>query len=128
MQSTEDIVAAVIKELRPPPAIEGSSSSYMECLREHAYKNAVYGLLGSPARFVALVQVELLDLQNTTSGGAGSGPLSVFAVVRCKREASNAPCTNKNRTKVSPPNPPLPPCPPSPPPNLTLANSLRTPS
>jgi len=48
---------------------------------------------------VCLVQVTLLDVKNLSPGGiSGSG---MFAVVRLKREGSNAPCTNKNRTKDS---------------------------
>lgn len=50
-----------------------------------------------PQRFVALIQVELLDLKNLTSPG-GSLSLTVYSLLRLKRARSSAPLTSKART------------------------------
>jgi hypothetical protein len=72
----------------PPP--------FANSIREHLYRNAVFRRLHVPQRFLALVQVELLDLKNLTSPG-GSLSLSVYALLRLKRSGSGA-LTNKART------------------------------
>jgi hypothetical protein len=75
----------------PPP--------YMNSLRQHLYRNALFRRLGMPQRFLALVQVELLDLKNLTAPG-GSLSMSVYALLRLKRDgaAVQAALTNKART------------------------------
>lgn len=73
----------------PPP--------YDNSIREHLYRNALFRSLHLPPRFVALIQVELLDLKNLTSPG-GSLSLTVYSLLRLKRARSNAPLTPKART------------------------------
>jgi len=69
---------------------------FQNSIRQHMYRNALFRRLDLPQRFLALVQVELLDLKNlNTSGGAS---LSVFALLRLKRQGSSAPLTHKART------------------------------
>jgi hypothetical protein len=72
-------------------------SAFLNGIREHLYRNALFRLLKLPQRFLSLVQVELLDLKNLTSPG-GSASLTVFALVRLKRRGSSARLTNKAKT------------------------------
>ena len=72
-------------------------SAYSNSIRKHLYRNALFRRLNLPQRFLALVQVELLDLKNLTSPG-GSPSLTVFALLRLKRPGSSARLTNKART------------------------------
>jgi hypothetical protein len=73
------------------------SSPYLNSIRQHLYRNALFRRLDLPQRFVALVQVELLDLKNLTSPD-GSLSLNVYALLRLKRAGSVALLTNKART------------------------------
>ncbi|KAL3939235.1 MAG: hypothetical protein SGBAC_006005 [Bacillariaceae sp.] len=70
---------------------------YENSIREHLYRNALYRQLKLPQRFIALIQVELLDLKNLTSPG-GSLSLTVYSLLRLKRSRSSSPLTNKART------------------------------
>mmetsp|Transcript_7519 Transcript_7519/g.10824 ORF Transcript_7519/g.10824 Transcript_7519/m.10824 type:complete len:753 (-) Transcript_7519:76-2334(-) len=70
---------------------------YINSIRQHLYRNALFRRLELPQRFVALVQVELLDLKNLTSPTVGNS-LSVYALLRLKRHGSNAPLSHKART------------------------------
>ncbi len=72
-------------------------TAYDNSFRQHLYRNALYRRLNLPQRFIALVQVEMLDLKNLTSPG-GSPSLTAYALLRLKRDASNAPLTHKART------------------------------
>ncbi len=72
-------------------------SDYDNSIREHLYRNALFRRLKLPQRFVALTQVELLDLKNLTSPG-GSLSLTVYSLLRLKRARSSAPLTSKART------------------------------
>jgi len=72
-------------------------STYESSLRQHLYRNALFRRLSLPQRFLAFVQVELLDLKNLTSPG-GSPSLTAYALLRLKRTMSNAPLTHKART------------------------------
>eukprot|EP00934_Nitzschia_sp_Nitz4_P005924 Nitzschia sp. Nitz4//scaffold10_size219509//115070//124411//NITZ4_001433-RA/size219509-processed-gene-0.134-mRNA-1//-1//CDS//3329532935//5914//frame0 len=71
--------------------------SFDNSIRQHLYRNALFRRLGLPQRFLALIQVELLDLKNLTSPG-GSVSLTVYSLLRLKRPRSNAPLTTKART------------------------------
>jgi len=71
--------------------------AYENSIREHLYRNALYRHLKLPQRFIALVQVELLDLKNLTSPG-GSLSLTVYSILRLKRSRSSSPLKNKART------------------------------
>lgn len=71
-------------------------SSYENSIRRHHYRNALFTRLDLPQRFLALIQVELLDLKNLNSPSAGS--VSVYALLRLKRPGSSAPLTHKART------------------------------
>lgn len=66
-------------------------------IRQHLYRNSLFRRLFLPQRFMALIQVELLDLKNLTSPG-GSLSLTVYALLRLKRPRSTAPLTTKART------------------------------
>jgi hypothetical protein len=80
--------------------IDGSNaepSPYDNSIREHLYRNALFRTLSLPPRFLALIQIELLDLKNLTSPG-GSLSLTVYSLLRLKRARSNAPLTPKART------------------------------
>ena len=72
-------------------------SPFLLSLKKRLYRNAIFRLLRVPQRFLALVQVELLDLKNLTAPG-GSPPLTAFALLRLKRTGSTAPLTLKART------------------------------
>ena len=72
-------------------------SAYANCLSQHLYRNTLFRRLSLPQRYLALVQVELLDLKNLTSPG-GSLSLSVYALLRLKRSRSGKPITLKART------------------------------
>ena len=72
-------------------------SSYSNSFRQHLYRNSLFRRLNMPQRFIALIQVELLDLKNLTSRD-GSPSLTAYALLRLKRDASNAPLTHKART------------------------------
>ncbi len=71
--------------------------AYDNSIRQHLYRNALFRRLCLPQRFMALIQVELLDLKNLTSPG-GSLSLTVYALLRLKRPRSSAPLTTKART------------------------------
>ena len=66
-------------------------------IRQHLYRNSLFRRLDMPQRFLAIVQVELLDLKNLTAPG-GLLSMSVYALLRLKRDGSNAELTNKSRT------------------------------
>lgn len=71
-------------------------SAFQNAIRQHLYRNTLFRRLEMPQRFLALVQVELLDLKNLSAPGGAS--LSVFALLRLKRQGSSAPLTHKART------------------------------
>ena len=66
-------------------------------MRQHLYRNSLFRQLSLPQRFLALVQVEMLDLKNLTSPG-GLLSLTAYALLRLKRAGSGGPLTNKART------------------------------
>lgn len=72
-------------------------STYESSLRQHLYRNALFRRLGLPQRFLAFIQVELLDLKNLTHPGS-SPSITAYALLRLKRTMSNAPLTHKART------------------------------
>jgi len=72
-------------------------SIYENSIREHVFRNSLFEGMKLPQRFVALIQVELLDLKNLTSPG-GSLSLTVYSLLRLKRARSGAPLTLKART------------------------------
>ena len=73
------------------------SSPYQNSIRQHLYGNASFRRLNLPQRFLALLQVELLDLKNVTSP-SGSSSLTAYALLRLKRQGSSAPLTHKARS------------------------------
>ena len=75
--------------------IISQSSTFENSLRQHIYRNILFHRLNLPHRFLAVVQVELLDLKNLTSVGPS---LTAYALLRLKRNSSNAPLTHKART------------------------------
>lgn len=77
--------------------INAEPTVYENSLREHLYRNSICKQLRLPQRYVALIQVELLDLKNLTSPG-GSLSLTVYSLLRMKRARSSAPLTSKART------------------------------
>jgi hypothetical protein len=79
---------------------DGSSDeppAYVNSIRQHLYRNALFRRLSLPQRFLALIQVELLDLKNLASP-AGSLSLSVYALLRLKRSRGGPTLTAKART------------------------------
>ena len=74
---------------------------FMKDIREYLYRNSLFDLVGSTNRFVAIVQVELLDLKNLSASHIASPAMSTYAVVRLRRAGSTAPVTNKSRSKDS---------------------------
>lgn len=72
-------------------------SPYENSIRHHVYGNDLFRRLGLPQRFLALLQVELLDLKNITSP-SGSSALSAYALLRLKRQGSSAPLNHKARS------------------------------
>jgi len=72
-------------------------SPYDNSIRQHLYGNYLFRRLGLPQRFLALVQVELLDLKNVTSP-SGSSSLTAYALLRLKRQGSSAPLNHKARS------------------------------
>ncbi|KAL3923894.1 MAG: hypothetical protein SGILL_001381 [Bacillariaceae sp.] len=81
-------------------------TEYENSIRQHLYRNTLYRTLRLPQRFMALIQVELLDLKNLTSPG-GSLSLTVYSLLRLKRARSGAPLTSKARTLDSVATPPI---------------------
>ena len=77
--------------------VNAEPSVYDNSIREHLYRNLIFNRLQLPQRYVALIQVELLDLKNLTSPG-GSLTLTVYSLLRLKRARSGAPLTSKART------------------------------
>jgi len=77
--------------------VNAEPSVYENSIREHLYRNLLFNRLQLPQRYVALIQVELLDLKNLTSPG-GSLTLTVYSLLRLKRARSGAPLTSKART------------------------------
>lgn len=84
-------------DLLPGNGIMTSVPPYLNSIRQHLYRNALFRRLDLPQRFVALMQVELLDLKNLSSPG-GSVSLSTYALLRLKRDGNRAGLTNKTRT------------------------------
>lgn len=80
--------------------------AFNNSIRQHLYRNSLFRRLGLPQRFLALIQVELLDLKNLTSPG-GSLSLTVYSLLRLKRPRSTAPLTTKARTLDSIATPPI---------------------
>lgn len=72
-------------------------SPYDNSIRQHLYGNSLFRRLELPQRFLALVQVELLDLKNVTSP-SGSSSLTAYALLRLKRQGSSAPLNHKARS------------------------------
>ena len=71
---------------------------YANSIRQHLYRNALFRRMDLPQRFMALIQVELLDLKNLTGPG-GALNMNVYSLLRLKRRSkSNAPLTVKART------------------------------
>lgn len=92
-------------DLKMTDGVVSEPSSFLNSIREHLYRNALFRLLKLPQRFLSLVQVELLDLKNLTSPG-GSASLTVFALLRLKREGSSARLTHKAKTLDTATTPP----------------------
>jgi hypothetical protein len=84
-------------DLQVNNGIVTQSSIYMNCIGRHLYRNALFRRLQLPQRFIVLIQIEILDLKNLTAPG-GSPSITAYALLRLKREASNAPLTQKART------------------------------
>jgi len=72
-------------------------STYDNSIRQHLYGNSLFRRLELPQRFLALLQVELLDLKNVTSP-SGSSSLTAYALLRLKRQGSSAPLNHKARS------------------------------
>jgi hypothetical protein len=72
-------------------------SPYDNSIRQHLYGNYLFRRLELPQRFLALVQVELLDLKNVTSP-SGASSLTAYALLRLKRQGSSAPLNHKARS------------------------------
>jgi hypothetical protein len=70
---------------------------YDNSIRQHLYGNYLFRRLEMPQRFLALLQVELLDLKNVTSP-SGSSSLTAFALLRLKRQGSTAPLNHRARS------------------------------
>ena len=77
--------------------VETQPTTYANSFRQHLYRNTLFSRLRLPQRFLAFLQVEVLDLKNLTAPG-GSPSLTAYALLRLKRDASNAPLTDKART------------------------------
>lgn len=84
-------------DLRLKNGVVSEAEPYDNSIRQHLYRNSLFRRLGLPQRFVALIQVELLDLKNLTSPG-GSLSLTAYSLLRLKRPNSKAPLTMKART------------------------------
>ncbi|KAL7521427.1 hypothetical protein ACHAWX_006106 [Stephanocyclus meneghinianus] len=72
-------------------------SPYENSIRQHLYGNSLFRSLKLPQRFLALVQVDLLDLKNVTTP-SGSSSLTAYAMLRLKRKGSSAPLNHKARS------------------------------
>lgn len=72
-------------------------SPYENSIRQHLYGNSLFRRLEVPQRFIALMQVELLDLKNVTSP-SGASTLTAYALLRLKRQGSSAPLNHKARS------------------------------
>jgi len=70
---------------------------YLRSIQLHLYRNRLFRSLYLPQRFLAVLQVELLDLKNLTAPESSSS-LSVFALLRMRRSESCAKLTNRTST------------------------------
>merc|ERR1712238_106768 len=70
---------------------------YDNSIRQHLYGNYLFRRLELPQRFLALLQVELLDLKNVTHP-SGSSSVTAYALLRLKRQGSSAPLNHKARS------------------------------
>jgi hypothetical protein len=77
--------------------VNSEPSPFSNSIRQHLYRNSLFRRIKLPQRFLALVQVELLDLKNLTAPG-GSLSLTVYALLRLRRSDSGAALTSKTRT------------------------------
>lgn len=75
--------------MEPPP--------YENSIRQHLYANSLFRSLNLPQRFLALVQVDLLDLKNVTTP-SGSSSVTAYAMLRLKRKGGSAPLNHKARS------------------------------
>jgi hypothetical protein len=72
-------------------------SPYENSIRQHLYGNSLFRSLKLPQRFLALVQVDLLDLKNVTTS-SGSSSLTAYAMLRLRRKGGSAPLNHKARS------------------------------
>ncbi|KAL3804783.1 hypothetical protein ACHAWO_005312 [Cyclotella atomus] len=72
-------------------------SPYENSIRQHLYGNSLFRSLNLPQRFLALVQVDLLDLKNVTTP-SGSSSVTAYAMLRLKRKGGSAPLNHKARS------------------------------
>ena len=72
-------------------------SPYENSIRQHLYANSLFRSLKLPQRFLALVQVDLLDLKNVTTP-SGSSSVTAYAMLRLKRKGGSAPLNHKARS------------------------------
>ena len=77
------------KVTEPPP--------FVNSIRRYLFRNSLYRRLDLPQRFIAIIQVELMDLKNLTTPG-GSLSLTAYALLRLKRIGSSGILTNNART------------------------------
>jgi len=70
---------------------------YISSIRKHLYRNQIFRSLSLPQRFLALLQVELLDLKNLTAPG-GTSNILAYSILRLKRPSSSAPLSHKAKT------------------------------
>ena len=83
--------------LRRKDGLVAEPAPFDNIIRQHLYRNMLFRRLDIPQRFLALLQVELLDLKNLTAP-SGTSSLTAYALVRLKRPGSGAPLTHKART------------------------------
>jgi len=83
-------------DLVAPQSLAGLDP-YSTCIAKHLYRNLMFTRLKMPHRYMALVQVELLDLKKLAPTPSPN-KMEVYAVLRLQRRGSSVVLSNKTRT------------------------------
>jgi hypothetical protein len=93
-----DRLESSIKSLSSGGLASTDKDGYLSSISTHVYRNTVFSLISSATRFIAVVQVSLLDFKNL-GPSPPSGSLTVYSIIRLRRRGSRAPMNNRGRSR-----------------------------